>query len=102
MKKVALVSLMVLVLVSLSGCLGGPSMLTRRIDDWVNTQYVNAPWLSGNVIAGALIVVWFQMTGVIDGIVNIYYFWIEDAWPIGKGSGTPFMHANPPSAPVKK
>ena len=102
MKKAILMALMVLVLVSFSGCMGGPSMLTRRMDDWVNSQYVKEPWLSGNVVSGVVIMVWFQMMGVIDWVVNVYYFWKKDAWPIGKGTGTPFMHANPPGAPIRK
>ena len=48
-KKGAALSLIVLVLIACSGCMVGPSMLSRHLDDWVNAQYVQAPWLYGNV-----------------------------------------------------
>lgn len=100
--KIAVGSLMVLVLISCSGCLGGPSMLSREIDDWLNAKYVSSPWGYGNVLVGALVSLWSWVTLVIDGVFNVYYFWSEDAWPVGRGAGTPFTHANPPTAPVKK
>ena len=100
--KIALVALMVLVLISLAGCLGGPNTLTRRIDDWMNAQYVESPCLAGNVVSGVLVGVWFVLARVIDGVFNFYHFWFEDAWPMGKGTGTPFIHANPPNPPLGK
>ncbi len=94
MKKVAVLMIVVLLAVSLTGCFG-PRKLTRGFDDWLNQEYVNQPWLVGNVISAALIGIAFWVTGVIDAVIDLYYFWVEDAWPFGKGVGTPFTHKNP-------
>ena len=70
MKKGALVTLTVLVLISCSGCFSGPSMLSRKMDDWLNVQYTDAPWTYGNVASGFLFVLWSMLTTIIDGVVR--------------------------------
>ena len=94
MKKVLLVALAVTVVFSAVGCFG-PRHLSRGLDDWANQQYVNQPWLIGNVISAGLLGIAFWVTGAIDGLVDIYYFWGKDAWPFGANKGTPFNHTNP-------
>ena len=92
MKNVALLSLAVLVLaVPMVGC-GGPMTLTRGLDDWHNQAYGETPWLWGNVVVHGLIGVANGITWMIDGIINIYYFWAKDAQPFGDGKGTVYTH----------
>ncbi len=91
MKKAMVVALALLIVVGSIGCFG-PRKLTRQFDDWLNQEYVNQPWLVGNVVSMWLIGIVFWITQVVDGIIDFYYFWVEDAWPIGKGVGTPFNH----------
>ncbi len=91
MKKAAVVALALLIVVGSIGCFG-PRKLTRGLDDWLNQEYVNQPWLVGNVISQALIGVAFWVTSMVDSIIDVYYFWGVDAWPFGKGVGTPFNH----------
>lgn len=100
MRRTCLVGLAVLVLV-IAGCAVGPRMLTRQWDDWVNQQYVNTPWLTGNVVSASLIGVVYGVAGIGDAIANTYYFWAMDAEPFGKGVGTPFNHKNP-TMPARK
>lgn len=92
MKKFALVALAFVVLaVPMVGCYG-PQKLNRSLDDWANQGYVETPWLYGNVLSYAVLSVANGLTWWIDGFVNVYYFWVDDAQPFGKGSGTPFDH----------
>lgn len=94
MKKVALVALSALLVVSVTGCFG-PQKVTRALDDWANQEYVNTPWLIGNVVSSALLWVAFAVTQTVDIFINAYYFWVVDAQPFGKGVGTPFNHKVP-------
>lgn len=92
MKKLALLSLAVLVLaVPMTGCYG-PQMVNRQFDDWANQGYTDMPWLYGNVVSYALISLANGVTWFVDGIVNVYYFWVKDAQPFGDGAGTTFTH----------
>lgn len=91
MKKVAVVLIALLLVVSVSGCFG-PRKVTRSFDDWINQEYHNQPWLVGNVISAGLIGVAFWVTNFVDSFIDFYYFWVEDAWPFGKGTGTAFTH----------
>lgn len=91
MKKLALVSLALLIGVSSMGC-WGPQMVTRGLDDWLNEGYTGSPWLYGNSISYMLIGFAFWITNWVDGIVNFYYFWVKDAQPFGDGNGTTFTH----------
>ena len=102
MQKGAALSVVVLLLIACSGCIVGPTMLSREMDDWLNSQYVQAPWLYGNVATSALVGLWSIVTHIIDGVFNTYYFWVEDAWPLGDGVGTSFTHVNPPLSPANK
>lgn len=91
MKKVAVVLIALLLVVSVSGCFG-PRKVTRSFDDWLNQEYHNQPWLVGNVISTALIGIAFWVTNVVDSFIDLYYFWAVDAWPFGSGTGTAFTH----------
>jgi len=100
MKKLALVMLAAVVVVtSLASC-GGPFMLSRGWSDVVNEGYTETPWLWGNVIAYAVTSIVHGVAYWVDGIVNIYYFWAKDAQPFGTGQGTTYVHKN--VAPKKK
>ena len=70
-----------------AGCYGTKS-LTRSVDDWGNQMYKDSPWLAQPVGWIAVPVAMF-VTGIIDGVVDTYYFWSADAWD---GEGTPYMH----------
>lgn len=92
MKKLALLSLAVLVLaVPMTGCYG-PQNLNRGLSDWANEGYSQTPWLYGNVISYGLISLANGITWFVDGIVNMYYFWAKDAQPFGDGKGTVYTH----------
>jgi hypothetical protein len=91
MQKLAIVALTLLVVIGSVGCFG-PQKLSRAVDDFTNQGYVETPWLYGNVISYWLISMIHGIAWWIDGIVNIYYFWVCDAQPFGKGVGTPFNH----------
>jgi hypothetical protein len=91
MKKATVGVLALLVLVSASGC-WGPQKLTRHMDDWANQGYSDNPWLMGNVVSCVLLHAILAGTGMIDGFINSYYFWRYDAWPLGSGTGTKFVH----------
>ena len=93
MKKIAVVSLILVVCTVSSGCLG-PMTLTRSYDDWLNQSYVDSPWLVGNIVSAAVLSVGFVLTYLIDTlIVNPIDFWTKSAPPGGKqGYGTPFDH----------
>ena len=93
MKTIALVSLILIVCVAGSGCLG-PMQVTRSYDDWLNQSYVDSPWLVGNMVSAAVLSVGFVFTWLIDTLVaNPIDFWSKSASPTGKqGYGTPFDH----------
>ncbi len=87
MTKVSVVALAVLVTFAAVGC-GGPMILTRGLDDLVAQEYHKTPWLLGNVVVHGIYGVANAVTWTIDSLVNIYFFWIKDAQPIGDGKGT--------------
>ena len=102
MKKLAALSMAVIMVVAISGCGVGPDKFSRRWDDKVNAWYVNSPWMAGNTISALGLNVVGMVLGVVDDIVNVYYFWGKDAAPFGKGRGTPFIHRNPSKPPMPK
>ena len=91
MKKIAVVVVALMLVVSISGC-WGPQMVTRGFDDWLNQGYVNSPWLYGNMVMYMAWGVGFWFTNLADAFVNTYYFWAKDAQPFGSGTGTKFDH----------
>jgi hypothetical protein len=92
MKKLALLSLALLVLaVPMTGCYG-PQMVNRGFSDWLNEGYTGTPWLYGNVISYGIISLVNGITWFVDGFVNAYYFWAKDAQPFGDGVGTTYTH----------
>ncbi len=97
MRKLAIASLALLILVSpLTGC-HGPQKLTRSLDEWTNNGYIDSPWVYGNVISHVLLSVATALTWTVDSFINIYYFWADDAKPFGTGQGTayPFKAVSP-------
>ena len=97
MKKLARVSLALLILVvPMAGC-HGPQKLTRGLDEWTNNGYIESPWVYGNVISHLLLSVATTLTWTVDSFINIYYFWVDDAKPFGTGQGTayPFKAVSP-------
>jgi hypothetical protein len=94
MRKVVLVGLVVLMVVGSIGCYG-PQMLNRAVDDFANEGYQKSPWLFGNVVVYSLVGFAGWITWGIDGIINIYYFWVKDAQPFGSGKGTAYPHQRP-------
>ena len=96
MKRLALVSLAILVLAAPIGC-HGPQKLSRSLDEWVNERYVESPWLVGNTLSHVLVAVATALTLTVDSFINIYYFWVDDAKPFGTGRGTayPFKAVSP-------
>ena len=91
MKKMAVVAVALMLVVAVSGC-GGPQMVTRGFDDWLNQGYVNSPWIYGNVLAYMVWGIGFWFMNLADAFVNTYYFWAKDAQPFGSGTGTKFDH----------
>ena len=92
MKKLALLSLALLVLaVPMTGCYG-PQMVNGSFEDWADEGYANTPWLFGNVISYGIISLVNGITWFVDGFVNAYYFWAKDAQPFGDGHGTTYTH----------
>lgn len=101
MQKVALVLFVLVFAVAASGCFG-PHKLTRQYDDWLNQQYVDNPWVVGNIVSAAFIGVGYAVTSIVDFLVlNTIDFWGTSAWPFGPNKGTPFNHKNP-TMPGKK
>ena len=94
-RRARAVFLAALLLLASAGCFVGPQKLSRQLDDWANQSYVDNPWLVGNV-ASAL-ALWALIGGArfVDAFLNFYYFWFEDAQPLGDGVGTEFEHTNP-------
>jgi hypothetical protein len=87
MKKVSVVALGVLVVFAAASC-GGPMILTNAVGDFQAQKYHEVPWLWGNVVSHGIIGVVTGVTWFIDSLVNIYFFFIKDAQPIGDGKGT--------------
>lgn len=100
MKKAAVVVMALLVVVAVAGCFG-PRNVTRTVDDWLNQQYVDQPWLVGNVISHFIINIVMGICWFVDDIIDIYWFWVKDAWPFGSGKGTHFTHKAVTPAPGK-
>ena len=99
MKKPAIASLALLLVLSSAGC-WGPQKLTRHMDDWTNQTYAEDPWLMGNLASTALLRAVFFVTGTLDLFINGYYFLLLDAEPLGGGTGTAFRHL--PVTPARK
>ena len=95
MKKLAVALALSLLLVA-AGC-HGPQKMTRSLDEWVNTGYIESPWVYGNLISHLLLAGASALTWSVDSFVNIYYFWVDDAKPFGTGQGTayPFRAVSP-------
>jgi len=90
MKRLALcAALAVLLVVQGAGC-HGPQRLSRGLDEWANTGYVESPWIYGNFVAHVLLAGASVVTWTVDSFINIYYFWVDDAEPFGDGKGTPY------------
>lgn len=97
MKRFAVVSLALLILVvPLAGC-HGPQKLTRSLDEWANNGYIDSPWVFGNTLSHLLLSVATTLTWTVDSFINFYYFWVDDARPFGTGKGTayPFKAVTP-------
>jgi len=97
MRRLAVVTLAVLVaLVPLAGC-HGPQKITRSLDEWSNDSYIEAPWLVGNTLSHLVLTAATAVTWTVDSFINIYYFWVDDAKPFGNGKGTayPFKAVTP-------
>jgi len=97
MKRLALLSLASLLLLAPTAGCHGPQKLTRSLDEWCNTGYVESPWVYGNTLAHLLLAVANALTWTVDSFINIYYFWVDDAKPFGTGRGTayPFKAVSP-------
>ncbi|HZE99494.1 MAG TPA: hypothetical protein VE981_20990 [Planctomycetota bacterium] len=90
MKRLAAAVLVAAVLsTTLAGC-HGPQRMSRSLDEWTNRQYVESPWLTGNLLAHLLLAGATAVTWTVDSFVNVYYFWVDDAEPFGDGKGTPY------------
>ena len=82
-----------------SGC-HGPQKLSRSLDEWANNGYEQQPWLFGNVLSHVLLAGASALTWTVDSVINVYYFWVDDAAPFGDGTGTPYPFQ--PKAPAKR
>lgn len=93
MKK-RLVLLPLLALLVLSGCLTGPSYLSRSVDDMMNNQYKDSPL--GTALLADVIPVYPLIKGLAwipdILILNPVQFWASDIW---QGEGAAFVHDNP-------
>jgi hypothetical protein len=92
MKRKMSAGLLAAVLVaSLTGCVCGPSRLSRTWNDYVNQKYSENAWIHGAVLQEILPV--YGLVGFVaafgDLFANIYYFWSEDAFD---NRGTAFEH----------
>jgi len=95
MKKLGIVLVASIVLVTAGGC-GGPYMLSNSVGDWYADKYGETPWLYGNILSNAIYgFVFYVAMGVDAMFVNTYYFWVKDAQPGGDGKGTVFEHKVP-------
>lgn len=97
MKKLAAASLAILILTApLAGC-HGPQKLSRGLDEWANNGYIDSPWMFGNMLSHVLLIAGGVLTWSFDSVINTYYFWIDDAVPLGTGKGTayPFKAVSP-------
>lgn len=90
-------ALAALLLVAGGGCFG-PNKLSGRMGDHLSELYVDSPWLWGNTVSWSVITVVMNVTWSLDGLINAYFFWITDAWPLGDGVGSYYEH-RPPALP---
>ena len=91
MRKLAVV-LILLLAISITGCLAGPHQLTRTVDDWDHKNYVESPWMNGILNGFAVVPLAKMIAGFGDMLTgDLYAFWFRDAWS-GKG-GAGFNHA---------
>jgi hypothetical protein len=97
MKRLALVSLAIVVLAAPMGGCHGPQKLTRSLDEWVNEKYIDSPFFVGNTLSHLLLVAANVLTWTVDSFINMYYFWVDDSKPFGSGKGTayPFRAVTP-------
>ena len=92
MKKLGLVAIAALMLtVPIVGC-NGPHILSKNVSDFSAEKYAETPWLWGNTIVYGLISMVQGLAYGVDGIINMYWFWTQDAQPFGDGKGTGFTH----------
>ncbi len=91
-KRLVLLSLLSLLL--LSGCLTGPSYLSRSVDDSMNNSYKDSPM--GTALLTEVLPVYpvLRFLAWIPDvlILNPVQFWGVDVW---RGEGAAFMHDNP-------
>jgi len=100
MKRPTLAALaLVVVLFAMTGC-HGPQRLTRGLDEWANDGYEESPWLFGNAVSHLLLAAASGLTWTLDSVINVYYFWVDDAAPFGEGKGTPYPFR--PKTPAKR
>ena len=82
----------------LSGCMTGPSYLSRSVDDAWNNSYKEMPL--GTAIISDVIPIYplvLLLALIPDiAILNPIQFWGFDVW---KGKGAAFKHDNPSGAP---
>lgn len=98
MKKLFVMSMALLLVVSATGC-WGPQKITRQLDDWANQMYVDSPWLAQLLTYVGVFSIGFWVTSLVDWLVlNPIDFWGTSAF---RGSGTPFNH-KAPTTPAKK
>jgi hypothetical protein len=94
MRRFTCVVLAVAVLVSVSGCMSGPSYLRKSATDWHNLNYEASPLTVGlitDVIPFYPLV--FFLAWIPDTLIlNPIQFWGWDVW---RGEGAAFTHENP-------
>ena len=97
MKKVALILVLALVVVAGIGCYG-TQKITRSLDDWGNEMQTNNAWLAQPV---GLIVIPIAsiFTSLVDGVIDAYYFWADNAW---SNRGTAYVHKVVSAIPASK
>lgn len=96
MRRLALWSMAVMCFAWGLGC-NGPQKMTRSLDEYVNNGYIESPWLYGNMLSRLIVAAATGLTWCLDSIINVYYFWVDDAKPFGTGHGTayPFKAVTP-------
>ena len=87
----------IVLLLSLSGCLSGPSYLSRSVDDSQNNSYKDSP--AGTAIITDVLP-FYPLVKVLAFvpdflILNPVQFWGFDIWG---GQGAAFRHKNPAGA----
>ncbi len=76
---------------SMTSCFAGPKQLSRSVDDWDQTLYVQNPWLDSVLYIVPVIPFAGALAGFGDFFVDGYHFWVKDAWDM---KGTGYKHAN--------